>query len=77
MADELKWSQQRKELLFRVELVHRSIPESRAAEVAKLLAANKPDELLTDEEQHLIDEVCRLWLKRRSQGQSIGLSAVL
>jgi len=45
--------------------------------VAKLLAANKPDELLTDEEQQLIDEVCRLWLKRRNQGQSIGLSSVL
>jgi hypothetical protein len=77
MSDPLQLSQQRKEIIFRVELVHRLIPESRASEVAKLLAADKPDELLTEEEQQLIDEVCRLWLERRNQGRSLGLSSVL
>ncbi|MBW4491196.1 MAG: hypothetical protein KME12_25850 [Trichocoleus desertorum ATA4-8-CV12] len=77
MSNESSWSIEHKEVLFRVELIHRAIPESRAAEVAKLLAAETPDELLTAEEQQLVDEVCRLWLKRRSQGRLIGLSSVL
>jgi hypothetical protein len=77
MADDFRWSQERKEVLFRVELIHRLIPESQAVTVAKLLAADLPDESLTDAEQQLIDEVCRLWLKRRAQGQSIGLSSIL
>ncbi|MEP0821041.1 MULTISPECIES: hypothetical protein [Trichocoleus] len=77
MSNEFSWSMERKELLFRAELIHRAIPEGRAAQVAKLLAADTPDELLTAEEQQLVDEVCRLWLKRRSQGRLIGLSSVL
>lgn len=77
MSDTPQWSQERKELLFRVELIHRLIPESRAAEVARLLAADTPDELLTEEDQQLIDEVCRLWLERREKGHSIALCSVL
>lgn len=72
-----QWSQKRKELLFRVELIHRLVPESQAAKVARLLAADTPDELLTEEEQQLIDEVCRLWLERREKGRSIALCSVL
>jgi len=77
MSDKFGWSQERKELLFRIELIHRLVPESRAAQVAKLLAADTPEELLTEEEQQLVDEVCKLWLQRRNQGQSIGLTSVL
>ena len=77
MSNTFQLSQQRKELIFRVELVHRLIPESRASEVARLLAADVPDELLTEEEQQLIDEVCRLWLERRNQNRSVQLSSVL
>jgi len=77
MSDTFRLSQQRKEIIFRVELVHRLIPESRASEVAKLLAAGTPDELLTEEEQQMVDEVCRLWLERRSQNRSINLASVL
>lgn len=77
MSDKVGWSQERKELLFRIELIHRLVPESQAAQVAKLLAADKPDELLTEEERQLVNDVCRLWLERRNRGRSLGLYSVL
>lgn len=77
MTSEFGWSKERRELLFRVELIHRLVPESKAIKVAELLAADTPDELLTEEEKQLIEDVCRLWLQRRSQCRSVGLPSVL
>ncbi|WP_214662709.1 hypothetical protein [Amazonocrinis nigriterrae] len=62
---------QDKEQLLHTQLVKYGIHYRKAAKVAKIIASGCPDELLTDEEIQLTQEVCREWLKQRQRLDSI------
>ncbi|MBW4632382.1 MAG: hypothetical protein KME30_10925 [Iphinoe sp. HA4291-MV1] len=55
-------STEEKEALYYCELVRYGIDFKEALTVAKILASEKPDELLTEEEKKLVTEVCKLWI---------------
>ncbi|RCJ41221.1 hypothetical protein A6770_09075 [Nostoc minutum NIES-26] len=62
---------QEKKKLLHTQLVKYGIHYRKAARAAEILASEKPDELLTDEEIQLTQEVCREWLKQRKRLDSI------
>jgi hypothetical protein len=55
-------SVEKKEELFHTALVKCGVDYQKAAKVAKILANEKPDELLTEKEIELTKEVCQEWL---------------
>lgn len=56
-----------REKLFHNELVRYGVHYQKAAQVAKILAAQEWDEQMTTAEQRLVDEVCQLWLQQRKR----------
>jgi hypothetical protein len=56
-----------RERLFHNELVRYGVHYQKAAQVAKILAAQEWDEQMTTAEQRLVDEVCHLWLQQRKR----------
>ncbi len=56
-----------REKLFHNELVRYGVHYHKAAQVAKILAAQEWDEHLTTAEQHLVEEVCQQWLQQRKR----------
>ncbi|WP_026732395.1 hypothetical protein [Fischerella sp. PCC 9605] len=60
-----------KEEFFHTELVKYGVDYQRAAKVAKILASEKPDELLSDKEKQLAEEVCKEWLRQHQRLTSI------
>lgn len=62
---------QGKEQLLHTQLVKYGIHHYKAAKVAKIIASGCPDELLTDEEIKLTQEVCQEWLRQRQRLISI------
>ncbi|MBD2359010.1 hypothetical protein H6G41_31235 [Tolypothrix sp. FACHB-123] len=70
-------SNEEKKIFFHTELVRYGVKYDRAATVAKILAAEKPDELLTEEEKQLVDEVCNEWLNNYNRYKNIQQSANL
>ncbi|KYC42634.1 hypothetical protein WA1_14905 [Scytonema hofmannii PCC 7110] len=67
----LSISVEEKERLFHTELVKHGVSYSDAARVAKILASEKPDELLTGEEIQLTTEACKIWLKQHKRLTSL------
>lgn len=61
----------KEQLLLHTELVKHGVDYHKAAKVAKILADKKPDELLTEEEIRLTQEVCQVWLRQRNRLTSI------
>ncbi|MBD2430149.1 MULTISPECIES: hypothetical protein [Fischerella] len=53
-----------KEDFFHTELVKYGVDYQRAAQVAHILASGKPDELLSEKEIQIAEEVCREWLRQ-------------
>jgi hypothetical protein len=53
-----------KEEFFHTELVKYGVDYQRAAQVAHILASGKSDELLSEKEIQLAEEVCREWLRQ-------------
>ncbi|QSJ20972.1 hypothetical protein JYQ62_26750 [Nostoc sp. UHCC 0702] len=62
---------QDKEQLLHTQLVKCGVHYGKAAKVAKIIASGYPDELLTDDEIKLTQEVCREWLRQRQRLNSI------
>ncbi|MFB2772504.1 hypothetical protein ACE1AT_24970 [Pelatocladus sp. BLCC-F211] len=53
-----------KEEFFHTELVKYGVDYHRAAKVAQILASGTPDELLSEKEIQLAEEVCKEWLRQ-------------
>ncbi|MER3494584.1 MAG: hypothetical protein C4323_21420 [Mastigocladus sp. ERB_26_2] len=53
-----------KEEFFHTELVKYGVDDQRATQVAHILASGKPDELLSEKEIQIAEEVCREWLRQ-------------
>jgi hypothetical protein len=56
-----------REKLFHNELVKYGVQYQKAAQVAKILAAQEWDEQMTDAEERLVEEVCQQWLQQRKR----------
>jgi hypothetical protein len=52
--------------VFLAQFIKGGVEYSLALQVAKILAAAEPEELLTDEQKELVNEACRLWLGHRN-----------
>ncbi|BAU06387.1 MULTISPECIES: hypothetical protein [Fischerella] len=52
------------EEFFHTQLVKYGVDYQRAAQVAHILASGKPDELLSEKEIQIAEEVCREWLRQ-------------
>ncbi|PMB22870.1 hypothetical protein CEN45_11550 [Fischerella thermalis CCMEE 5198] len=50
------------EEFFHTQLVKYGVDYQKAAQVARILASGKPDELLSEKEIQIAEEVCREWL---------------
>jgi hypothetical protein len=67
-VNQFAMSVEEREVLFCTNLVIAGIDYQRAAAVAKLLAANKlGDESLTEEEDQIVESVCKAWLEYRQR----------
>ncbi|BAY61438.1 hypothetical protein NIES22_15030 [Calothrix brevissima NIES-22] len=77
MKNDSALSKEGKKMFFHTELVRFGVKYDRATQVANILAAEKPDELLTEEEKQLIDEVCNEWLNNYNRYKNIQNSANL
>ncbi|KAF3890757.1 hypothetical protein DA73_0400001290 [Tolypothrix bouteillei VB521301] len=64
-------SVEEKERLFHTELVKHGVSYSHAARVAKILASETPDEVLTAEDVQLTTEACKIWLKQHKRLTSL------
>jgi hypothetical protein len=64
-------SVEKKEELFHTELIKCGVDYQKAAQVAQILALEKPDELLTEKEIELTKEVCQEWLTHHKRLTSI------
>lgn len=71
MRQRLFISIEEKEKLDRTELVKYGVKSELAAQAAKILVSGKPDELLTEQEIQLVEEVCREWLTRHRSLSSL------
>ncbi len=67
----LSISVEEKERLFHTQLVKHGVSYSDAARVARILAYEQPDELLTSEEIQLTTEACKIWLKQHKRLTSL------
>ncbi|RAM48189.1 MAG: hypothetical protein C6Y22_29000 [Hapalosiphonaceae cyanobacterium JJU2] len=56
-----------KEEFFHTELVKYGVDYQRAAKVAQILASGTPDELLSEKEIQLAEEVCKQWLREHQR----------
>lgn len=57
-----------KKEMYSLELFRSGVEPSKAIKAAKILASDKPDELLTEEERQIVIEACKEWLiSRKSQ----------
>ncbi|BAZ65850.1 MAG: hypothetical protein KME28_06420 [Pelatocladus maniniholoensis HA4357-MV3] len=56
-----------KEEFFHTELVKYGVDYQRAAKVALILASGTPDELLSEKEIQLAEEVCKEWLRQHQR----------
>jgi hypothetical protein len=52
--------------VFLAQFIKGGVEYSLALQVAEILASQKPEELLTDEEKELVEQACRLWLDHRN-----------
>ncbi|MBD2094294.1 hypothetical protein H6F90_03915 [Trichocoleus sp. FACHB-591] len=52
--------------VFLAQFIKGGVEYSLALQAAEILAAEKPEELLTDTEKGLVNEACRLWLSHRN-----------
>lgn len=52
--------------VFLAQFIKGGVEYSLAIQAAQILAAGKPEELLTPEEQELLEQACRLWLEHRN-----------
>ncbi|MUG97927.1 hypothetical protein F7734_38725 [Scytonema sp. UIC 10036] len=71
MQQVLSLSVEEKERLFHTELVKHGVSYSDAARVAKILASETPDELLTVKDIQLTTEACKIWLKQHRRLASL------
>jgi hypothetical protein len=71
MRQRLFTSLEEKEKLFHSELVKYGVKYELAAQAAKILVSGKPDELLTQQEIQLVEQVCREWLTRHKSLSSL------
>ncbi|MBW4563750.1 MAG: hypothetical protein KME32_21910 [Mojavia pulchra JT2-VF2] len=51
-----------KERVYHSELIRHGVNYEEAVQAAKIIASEKPNELLTPEETELVKEVCTAWL---------------
>ncbi len=58
---------QGEEELFHTALVKYGVNYHKAAQVAKIIASKRPDELLTPEEVQLTKEACSEWLRQHQR----------
>ncbi|MEP0873377.1 hypothetical protein NDA01_26815 [Trichocoleus desertorum AS-A10] len=52
--------------VFLAQFIKGGVEYSLALQASGILAAEKPEELLTDEEKGIVEQACRLWLEHRN-----------